>query len=367
MDYHYYMSLALEQAKKAYENREVPIGCVIVYKDKVIGEGCNLRVTNGNSLHHAEIIAINQACNYMQDWRLEECTLFVTVEPCPMCAGAILQARIPTVIFGTRNSKAGCCGSIMNLLQNSEFNHQTEIIEGIMQEECSQLMKSFFKDFRHNPKQGVIFDFDGTIADSTYLWIKVDEEFFKNHGMEIPPDYEEKISTLNFRQGAEFTKHAYNIEESIEEIMEQWHKLAIYEYENNVTIKPYAVEYIKILHRRGVKIGLATASNPEFYMPVLKKYDIDKYFHAFVDGSYNLPSKDEPDIYLKCAEKMGVSPENCTVYEDIIKGVKSAKKAGMRVVGVYDTRNEKNNDEIKNTAHKYIYSFKEEMGSINKN
>lgn len=143
-----YMDLAIEQAKIAYDNNEVPIGCVIVYNDEVIGVGANERVTVGNVLAHAEIIAINQACNYMKDWRLEDCTLYVTVEPCPMCSGAILQARIPRVVFGTRNPKAGCVGSVYNLLNEDRFNHKAEIVEGIMADECSQIMKDFFKRFR---------------------------------------------------------------------------------------------------------------------------------------------------------------------------------------------------------------------------
>lgn len=148
MDYEKYMDLALEQAQIAYNSNEVPIGCIIVYNNEVIGKGCNLRVTKGNVLAHAEIIAINEACNFMGDWRLEDCTLFVTVEPCPMCAGAILQARVKEVVFGTRNPKAGCVGSVYNLLQDDRFNHQVEITEGVRQEACASIMKDFFKRFR---------------------------------------------------------------------------------------------------------------------------------------------------------------------------------------------------------------------------
>lgn len=143
-----YMRLALEQAEIAYNNGEVPIGCIIVYNDVIIGRGANARVTRGNVLSHAEIIAIDEACTYMKDWRLENCTLYVTVEPCPMCSGAILQARIPKVVYGTRNPKAGCVGSIYNLLQEPRFNHRAEVVEGVLQKECSTLMKDFFKRFR---------------------------------------------------------------------------------------------------------------------------------------------------------------------------------------------------------------------------
>lgn len=141
----YYMSLAVAKAREAYALDEVPIGCVIEYGGKVIGRGCNRRMTDKNVLAHAEIIAINEACAFMGDWRLEGCTLYVTVEPCPMCSGAILQARIPRVVFGTRNNKAGCCGSIYNLLSEPRFNHRAEITENVMHEECAKLMKDFFK------------------------------------------------------------------------------------------------------------------------------------------------------------------------------------------------------------------------------
>lgn len=144
----YYMSLALVQARKAFSLEEVPIGCVIEYNGHVIGRGCNRRMTDKNVLSHAEIIAINEACAFMGDWRLEDCTLYVTVEPCPMCSGAILQARIPRVVYGTPNPKAGCCGSIYNFLQEQRFNHRSEIRSGVMQEECSKIMKDFFITFR---------------------------------------------------------------------------------------------------------------------------------------------------------------------------------------------------------------------------
>ena len=143
-----YMKIALQEAKKAYDNNEVPIGCVIVYNDEIIGRGANMRVTDKNVLSHAEIIAINEACGFMGDWRLEDCTLYVTVEPCPMCAGAIVQARIKKVVFGAENPKAGCAGSIVNLLQNDNFNHRVEIEKGVCADECATLMKDFFKRFR---------------------------------------------------------------------------------------------------------------------------------------------------------------------------------------------------------------------------
>lgn len=147
-----YMKEAIRQAKKASKLGEVPIGCVIVYEDRIIGRGYNRRNTDKSTLSHAEITAIRRASKIMGDWRLEDCTLYVTLEPCQMCSGAIIQARIPRVVMGCRNPKAGCAGSILNLLKVPEFNHQAEITEGILEEECSMMLKNFFKDLRKRLK-----------------------------------------------------------------------------------------------------------------------------------------------------------------------------------------------------------------------
>ena len=143
-----YMKEALKQAKKAYALGEVPIGCVIVYQDKIIGRGYNRRNTDKNTLAHAEITAINKASKKIGDWRLEECTLYVTLEPCQMCAGAIVQARIPQVVMGCMNPKAGCAGSVLNILEMPEFNHQVNVTRGIMEQECSEMLKTFFTELR---------------------------------------------------------------------------------------------------------------------------------------------------------------------------------------------------------------------------
>lgn len=142
------MKAAIKQAKKALALGEVPIGCVIVYEGKIIGRGYNRRNTDKNTLAHAEITAINKASKKMGDWRLEDCTLYVTLEPCQMCAGAIVQARISKVVMGCMNPKAGCAGSILNILDMPQFNHQVEADRGILEEECSSLLKTFFKDLR---------------------------------------------------------------------------------------------------------------------------------------------------------------------------------------------------------------------------
>ena len=147
-----FMKQAIKQAKKAYAIGEVPIGCVIVHDGKVIGRGYNRRTIDKNTLAHAEIQAIRKACKKMNDWRLEECTMYVTLEPCQMCSGAIVQSRMTKVVIGCMNPKAGCAGSILNLLQMEEFNHQVELEIGVLEEECSQMMKSFFKELRDAKK-----------------------------------------------------------------------------------------------------------------------------------------------------------------------------------------------------------------------
>ena len=148
-----YMKEALRQAKKAAALGEVPIGCVIVYEDKIIGRGYNRRNTDKSTLSHAEITAIRKASRVIGDWRLEDCTLYVTLEPCQMCSGAIIQARIPRVVMGCRNPKAGCGGSVLNILQEPAFNHQAQITEGILEEECSKMLTDFFKELRIRNKK----------------------------------------------------------------------------------------------------------------------------------------------------------------------------------------------------------------------
>ncbi|MER1998304.1 MAG: tRNA adenosine(34) deaminase TadA [Lysinibacillus sp.] len=144
----HYMQLALEQAKKAGEAGEVPIGAVIVYNDEVIAATSNLRETTQNAVMHAELMAIQEACKKIGSWRLEETTLYVTLEPCPMCAGAILQSRIPTVIYGARDHKAGCVHSLYELLNDDRFNHRCNVIEGILAAECGEILTNFFKHLR---------------------------------------------------------------------------------------------------------------------------------------------------------------------------------------------------------------------------
>lgn len=147
------MKEAIRQAKKAGKLDEVPIGCVIVRDGKIIARGYNRRNTEKSTLAHAEIQAIRKASKVVGDWRLEDCTMYITLEPCQMCAGAIVQARIPRVVIGSRNPKAGCAGSILDLLHVPAFNHQVELEEGVLQEECSEMLTNFFRELRKKKKQ----------------------------------------------------------------------------------------------------------------------------------------------------------------------------------------------------------------------
>ena len=148
-----YMKEALKQAKKALALGEVPIGCVIVHQGKIIGRGYNRRNTDKNTLAHAEIAAIRKASKHIGDWRLEECTIYITLEPCQMCAGAIIQARIPEVVMGCMNPKAGCGGSVLNILENPQFNHQASVVRGVMEQDCSAILKLFFSELRERSRQ----------------------------------------------------------------------------------------------------------------------------------------------------------------------------------------------------------------------
>ena len=148
-----YMKAALREAKKAYKLDEVPIGCVIVQNNKIIARGYNRRNTDKNTLAHAEISAIRKASKKTGDWRLEDCTMYVTLEPCQMCAGAIVQSRLGKVVIGSMNPKAGCAGSVINLLQMKQFNHQVEMVTGVLDKECSTMLSGFFQELREKKKQ----------------------------------------------------------------------------------------------------------------------------------------------------------------------------------------------------------------------
>jgi tRNA(adenine34) deaminase len=149
----YFMNLAIEEAKNAQDIGEVPIGAVIVLDGKVISSAFNLREKDQRSIAHAEILAIDKACKVLGTWRLEEAILYVTLEPCPMCAGAIVLSRVKRVVYGAADPKGGCAGTLMNLLQDQRFNHQVDITKGVEEEVCSRLLSDFFKELRERKKK----------------------------------------------------------------------------------------------------------------------------------------------------------------------------------------------------------------------
>jgi tRNA(adenine34) deaminase len=153
LDHEHFMKLAMEEAKKAEEIGEVPIGAVIVKDGEVIARGYNLRETTNDPTAHAEMIAIREAAACLGGWRLEGCSLYVTLEPCPMCAGAIIQSRIELVVYGAEDPKAGCVGTLMDLLSDTRFNHQAEVISGVLQEECGEILTRFFRSLRQKKKE----------------------------------------------------------------------------------------------------------------------------------------------------------------------------------------------------------------------
>ncbi|MFN7253327.1 MAG: tRNA adenosine(34) deaminase TadA [Anaerobacillus sp.] len=149
-----FMKLAIEEAKKAEAIKEVPIGAIIVKDGEIISAAYNLRESDQRAVAHAELLAIDEACRKLNTWRLIGCTLYVTLEPCPMCAGAIIQSRVERVVFGASDPKAGCVGSIYNLLTEPKFNHQCEIVEGVMAKECGDLLTNFFRNLRRKKTKG---------------------------------------------------------------------------------------------------------------------------------------------------------------------------------------------------------------------
>lgn len=152
MNDEYYMREAIKEAKKAEVKGEVPIGAVLVLHDEIVARAHNLRETEQRSLAHAEMLAIDEACRKLGTWRLEDAVLYVTLEPCPMCAGAVVLSRVDKVVFGAFDPKGGCTGTLMNLLQEERFNHQAEVVSGVLEEECGEMLSAFFRKLRRQKK-----------------------------------------------------------------------------------------------------------------------------------------------------------------------------------------------------------------------
>ena len=207
--------------------------------------------------------------------------------------------------------------------------------------------------------RAAIFDLDGTLVDSMWIWEKIDIDYLKIRNIDMPEDLRDAISHLSFQETAKYFKNRFNLEDSLEEIMNEWYDMAFYEYENNVPLKAGAKLFLDKLKKLGIKIGLATSNSLPLLEIALKKNDIYDYFDAITITGEVKRGKSFPDVYLLAAEKLGVSPDQCIVFEDILPAMKGAKAAGMKVVGVYDELSKDSRDEIENIVDKFIIEYAE--------
>ena len=210
--------------------------------------------------------------------------------------------------------------------------------------------------------EAAIFDLDGTVVDSMYVWAKVDVDFLTNRGIPVTREYTEKVRGMFFETAAEYTRSTYDLDESVEEIVQIWLDMARYEYANNVRLKPYTKEYLDFLKARSVKLGMATSSNPYLLEPVLKNNGIEGYFDEICYTSQVGRNKSFPDIYIYTAKKLGVSERNCVVSEDIPEGITGAKKADMYAVAVFDEASKDDEQYLRSVADRYIFDFSDMLG-----
>ena len=207
--------------------------------------------------------------------------------------------------------------------------------------------------------KGAIFDLDGTLLDSMHIWHDVDVEFFRRRNLEVTKEYVDIIKNMHLPAAAVYTKEKYNIKENVEEIVDEWLELCANAYLTDVEMKAGVFEYLKMLHDKGVKIAFATASEKVVCEQTLKKHGIFDFFSASAYVSEINIGKTEPDIYFLAAQRIGVKPQDCIVFEDIIEGIRGAKKGNFITCGVFDKSSAKDEDEIRNTADYYIKSFEE--------
>jgi len=209
--------------------------------------------------------------------------------------------------------------------------------------------------------KGAIFDMDGTLIDSMGIWEDIDIEFLAKRGIDMPKDLGDKIKHMSFHEAALYFKERFGLDEEVDEIMEEWDEMAYHYYANSIKLKPGVQEYLKTLKRKDIKIGLATSSSRKHTEVVLKRNKIFNYFDVISTVNEIKKDKSFPDIYIKTSEKLGLMPSECVVFEDIYVAVRSAKKAGMKVVGVYDKYSRHQMDDIKKKADLYIMNFYELM------
>jgi len=210
-----------------------------------------------------------------------------------------------------------------------------------------------------NKFKGVIFDLDGTLFDSMGIWKEVDIAFFRNHGMKMPSDYQDKIKDMHFRTMAIYTKERFHMRSSIESIMDEWCELCYDKYANDVPLKKGVKEFLDLLKENNIKIAFATANTTELSEVCLKNNGIFEYFDTGAYLHETLTDKSDPDVYFLACERLGLSPEECIVFEDLLAGIKGAVKGGFTVCGVYDKHSRRDTENIKRIADYYIKSFEE--------
>lgn len=212
------------------------------------------------------------------------------------------------------------------------------------------------KEFR-----GAIFDLDGTILDSMWVWKQVDVNFLGKRGIQIPGDYVKDISAMNFKTAAEYTIRRFGLPETVQQVMQEWFDMAVREYAEDVQLKSGVREYLAYLKANEIKLAVATSSHEELFLPCLEKNKIYEFFDAFVTTMEVERGKDFPDVYEEAARRLGLKPSECLVFEDILKGVRAAQKGGFYVVAVEEEHSADEKSEIAQAADKYISDFEEMM------
>lgn len=202
-----------------------------------------------------------------------------------------------------------------------------------------------------------IFDMDGTLLDSLYVWKQIDIDFLKKRGFELPPDFAAKVSSMSYPEAAEYTICRFGLTCSVEELLREWHSMAVYAYGNTVQLKPHAREYLEKLKACGAKLAIATSLPAALYEPALRNHGIEDLFDAFCSTDEVSFGKTRPDVFLLAAEKLGVSPEDCIVFEDVVQAIQSAKSVGMTVYGVYDEASKDAWPDIKQIADGTLLDF----------
>lgn len=210
-----------------------------------------------------------------------------------------------------------------------------------------------------NNIKGVIFDLDGTLIDSMWVWDQIDMEYLNEKNLDVPENLADEIGHLSFNQVAVYFKERFKLEDSLDEIKKRWSDMAYYHYSTDIKLKEGVVEFLQYLKKSNIKIGLATSNSHALLEVVLKNNNIYNYFNAITITDEVSVGKHEPDVYLLAAKKLGVSPNECLVFEDIVQAIKGAKKAGMKVVGVADSRSLNDRDEIISLTDKFITNFNE--------